>query len=111
MKSWRPLRQQSPPTSFPSPARVRDTRCARLDNGFVRIGPRQESCRRKGGHGTIAITKAEFEEIREAKHRLMFALAVEQTCDHLLDNYSEPENASLRLFLELRCFAAVSTIC
>lgn len=57
-----------------------------------------------GTYGWIAISSAEFQEIRDAKRRLLLGLGGEEKIDLILENYAELERCLLDMALDLSIF-------
>jgi hypothetical protein len=57
-----------------------------------------------GTYGSIAISHAEFEDIRAAKRRLLLGLGVEEKIDLVLENYAELERCLLDMALDHSIF-------
>jgi len=57
-----------------------------------------------GTYGSIAISSADFDDIRVAKQRILFGLGVEEKIDLVLENYAELERCLLEMALEHSLF-------
>jgi hypothetical protein len=57
-----------------------------------------------GDYGELKISSAEFQDLRVAKHCVLFSLALEQTFDHVLENYFELEQCVLGIALKVTVF-------